>query len=66
MGKYYDSSILRKPRYFQFKDNKYSVEMKLLHMDENGNCELCHTVYPIYYKAHIDDLVELFKNENRR
>ena len=46
-------------KYFKFKKVKQSVIMRLISIDENGNCELEHCQYEgLKYKANIKDLEE--------
>lgn len=43
--------------YYKFKDNKHSVIMRILSVDEKtGNCLLENKDYPIQYEANIKDL----------
>ena len=48
-----------KQKYYKFKDVKFSVIMRLISIDEDGNCELEHWNYKgLFYKANIKDLIE--------
>lgn len=44
---------------YKFKHNKHSVAMKLIAMDNDGNCVLQDTQYPIQHYANIKDLEEV-------
>ena len=45
---------------YKFKGMKHSVHMKLLSMDENGNCKLENVQYKgLFYKAKRKDLEEV-------
>ncbi|MBO7694984.1 MAG: hypothetical protein J6T10_20390 [Methanobrevibacter sp.] len=44
-------------RYFKFKNNKHSVIMELLSIDQlTGECQLKNRDYPVYYQALYKDL----------
>lgn len=43
---------------YKFKNNKYSVVMKLIKIENDGTYILQHSVYPIIYKVKKEDLEE--------